>query len=179
MDLIYISPDMDPTNAKLSLTTGQPVYELHTNDMIYHSEPTTIRKFQQPGYPPANIGEVRVRSIQSDVCQLLGKDIRPRTENPLSSGRSFTSSADGQKYTWKGKAEKATLADSSKNTVATYEENDYMGELAMNVLGKISITPAGMPILDEIVVTCIYFQAKIRAKAEAKAAGDIVDIITS
>ncbi|KAK1234113.1 hypothetical protein PQX77_002688 [Marasmius sp. AFHP31] len=150
MDLIF-SQD-DPKNAMLSLTSGQPVYEMYTQEKTWSSEPTVIRKFQYPRHPPVIIGQVQVRLLHSDVCEMSGRDIQPKS-GESSSGKSFTSLANGQEYTWKRKCSKAKLTDKFKNTAAIYEES-YSGILKEKAPANISIAPGGMPILDEIVVTC-------------------------
>ncbi|KAK1220568.1 hypothetical protein PQX77_016664 [Marasmius sp. AFHP31] len=171
MDLIF-SQD-DPKNATLSLTSGQPVYEMYTHEKTWSSEPTVIRKFQYPGHPPVNIGQVQVRLLHSDVCEMSGRDIQPKS-GESSSGKSFTSLANGEVYTWKRKFSKAKLTDKFKNTVAIYEES-HSGILKEEAPAKISIAPEGMPILDEIVVTCVYFEQRIRDNAVVGgAAGEVV-----
>ncbi|KAL0063853.1 hypothetical protein AAF712_009204 [Marasmius tenuissimus] len=163
MDLIY-SRD-NPKNATISLTTGQLVYEILTEEKTWSSEPTVIRKFQYPGHPPVEIGQVKMRSFHPDICQAWGRDIRPRKEDLLSSGRSFTSLVNGQEYNWKRKSSKAILTDKFKNTVAIYEES-HSGFRKKKTPAKLSVTPGGMPILDEIVVTCVYYEQQCREDAE-------------
>ncbi|KAJ8074319.1 hypothetical protein PM082_012632 [Marasmius tenuissimus] len=174
MDLIF-SQD-DPKNATLSLTTGQPVYEMYTQEKTWSTEPTAIRKFQYPGHSPVNIGQVKVPLLHDNVCEVWGRDIRPKS-GELSSGKSFISLTDGQEYTWKRKSSKATLTDKYENTIAIYEQS-HSGYVKAKAPAKISIAPGGMPILDEIVVTCVYYEQKVRLNAEAAgAAGGVVGAV--
>ncbi|KAK1220565.1 hypothetical protein PQX77_016660 [Marasmius sp. AFHP31] len=177
MDLVYSKDDQK--NATLSLITGEPVYEIYTVEKFLQSEPTWIRKYQCSEHRPVEIGQVRVRSFHKDVCQLRGKDIRPRSMDSLSTKRSFTSLANGQKYIWKRKFSKAKLLDKSKNTVAVYEES-HSGFLSTKAPAKLSIAPDGMAIIDEIVVTFVYFEQKFKDDMEViDAAGNLVGIVTN
>ncbi|KAJ8096253.1 hypothetical protein PM082_011396 [Marasmius tenuissimus] len=156
MDLIY-SED-NSKKMTISLATGQPVYEVSTQEETSSSEPTMIKKFQNPGDPPVDIGQVKMRSFHSDVCELLGRDIRPRKGDLWS--RSFTSLVNGQEYTWDQEDSKATLTDEFENTVAIYKGSHSEAPV------KLSVTPEGMSILDEIVVTCVYHEQQCEEDAE-------------
>ncbi|KAJ8096262.1 hypothetical protein PM082_011410 [Marasmius tenuissimus] len=158
MDFIY-SED-NSKNTTISSATGQPVYEVSTQEDTSSSEPTVIKKFQNPRDPPVDIGQVKMRSFHSDVCELLGRDIRPRKGDLWS--RSFTSLVNGQEYTWDQEDSKATLTDEFENTVAIYEGR------RSEVPVKLSVTLEGMSILDEIVVTCIYHEQQCEEDAESE-----------
>ncbi|KAK1235414.1 hypothetical protein PQX77_001366 [Marasmius sp. AFHP31] len=174
MDLIF-SQD-DPTNATLSLPTGQQIYELYTKARLLHSDSTIIRKFDSGHYagsPPRDIGQVKLRSFGDDVCELLGRDIRPRSEDLFSGKRHFTSLITGQKYSWKRKTSKVLLIDKFQNTIAVYEYS-HSGIFHAKAPAMLSITPNGLPFLDEIVVTFVYAEQRFRKEIEAagEAAGD-------
>ncbi|KAJ8074320.1 hypothetical protein PM082_012633 [Marasmius tenuissimus] len=175
MDLVYSKDNQK--NATLSLISGEPAYEIYTVGKFLQSEPTWIRKYQCSEQRPVEIGQVRVRSFHNDVCQLRGKDIRPRSIDSLSTKRSFTSLANGQKYIWKRKFSKAKLLDNTKNTIAVYEES-HSGFLSTKAPAKISVAPDGMPIIDEIVVTFVYFERKFKDDIEEiDAAWNLVSLV--
>ncbi|KAJ8092105.1 hypothetical protein PM082_021637 [Marasmius tenuissimus] len=170
MDLVF-SQD-DPKNAILSLSTGQRIYELYTQARLLHSESTIIRKFDSGHYagsPPTDIGQVKLRTFGDDICELSGRDIRPRSEDLFSGKRHFTSLITGQKYSWKRKTSKVLLIDKFENTIAVYEYS-HSGIFHAKAPTMLSVTPVGLPFLDEIVVTFVY--AEQRFREEVAAAGE-------
>ncbi|KAL0568170.1 hypothetical protein V5O48_013820 [Marasmius crinis-equi] len=180
MDLI-ISEDDRAKTTTFSLATGQPVYQVTVQSRgSFRSETRTISKFQHPGAPPTDIGMVELHSMSSDICQFWGRDIRPRTDmNSLSGAKGFTSSVNGQQYKWKRKLKKAELTDKFRNTVAVYEDS-RSGRLSSKgkTPAKLSVTPAAMGFLDEIIVTFVYIEQKIKEEAEViGAAGEVVGAV--
>ncbi|KAK1220567.1 hypothetical protein PQX77_016663 [Marasmius sp. AFHP31] len=163
MDLIFSRDNSE--NATISLATGQLVYEVYTEDSTSSSEPTMIRKFQDPGHPPVEIGQVKQRLFHSDICQMWERDIRPTREGWLSSDRSFTSLVDGQQYYWKKESSKATLTDEFENIVAIREKS-HSGFRKKKSPAKLLIMPEGIPIVDEIVVTWVYYEQQCEEEAE-------------
>ncbi|KAJ8077630.1 hypothetical protein PM082_002063 [Marasmius tenuissimus] len=168
MELIFSNDD--PKNAILSLSTGQPIYELYTKSRVFHSESTVIRKFHNQGSPPNDIGQVKLRCLNEDVCELLGRDIRPRTEGIVSSKRYFTSLITRQKYGWKRKGSKVLMIDKFENTVAICQYS-RCGIFHAKTPAMLSVTPAGVPFLDEIVVTFAYAEQRFRQDVEVAAEG--------
>ncbi|KAL0063972.1 hypothetical protein AAF712_009039 [Marasmius tenuissimus] len=158
MELIFSNDD--PKNAILSLSTGQPIYELYTKSRVFHSESTVIRKFHNQGSPPNDIGQVKLRCLNGDACELLGRDIRPRTEGIVSR----------QKYGWKRKGSKVLMIDKFENTVAIYQYS-RCGILHAKAPAMLSVMPAGVPFLDEIVVTVAYAEQRFRQDVEVAAEG--------
>ncbi|KAL0570687.1 hypothetical protein V5O48_011275 [Marasmius crinis-equi] len=175
MDLI-VSEDKKTTT--LSLPTGQPIYQITAKSRgTFRGETKVISKFQHPGAAPTDVGLVEVHSLSSDVCQFWGRDIRPRTDyNSMSEDKIFTSSVTGQKYKWHRGLQKSKLTDKFKNTVASYEEShSSLLSSKRKSPAKLSVTPAGMQFLDEIVVTFVYIEQKLKEEAEAlEAAGEII-----
>ncbi|KAK1230085.1 hypothetical protein PQX77_006839 [Marasmius sp. AFHP31] len=88
----------------------------------------------------------------------------------LHSKRYFTSLLTRQKYGWKRKGSKVLMIDKFENTVAIYQYS-HCGILHAKAPAMLSVTPAGVPFLDEIVVTFAYAEQKFRQDVEAAAEG--------
>ncbi|KAK1217809.1 hypothetical protein PQX77_019515 [Marasmius sp. AFHP31] len=148
-------------NTTLSLPSGTPVYEITTPLRTFRTHTTTIRKYEQEGGDPHDIGIVELHSLHKDVCQLRGKDFLPKKPSMLNlSSFSFTSSK-GEEYTWHRKSDTQTvLNDKNKNAVATYEQS-HAGLLNKEPRpAKLSVSAEVMEVADEIVCTFTYVKQK-------------------
>ncbi|KAF9265811.1 hypothetical protein L218DRAFT_835251, partial [Marasmius fiardii PR-910] len=104
---------------------------------------------------------IEIHTLEDDVCQVWGRHLKPRSEGLMSSKRKFTSS-NGQEYTWKQKTsgKKTLLWDKFQNTVAVYEDKHSGIFSGKPSPAKLSISPAGYPIVDEILVTFLFVKQK-------------------
>ncbi|KAL0571016.1 hypothetical protein V5O48_010937, partial [Marasmius crinis-equi] len=145
-------------NATLMLPSGQPVYQVSTPTRVFHTEQTTIAKFLPDGSSIA-IGLVELHSFHTDICQITGRNVLPKSDGIFRSGISFTSS-NGKQYTWKRKTSTALLTDKSGSTVATWERS-HSGILSRNPRpAQLSVLSEGVQIIDEIVVTFMYIEQR-------------------
>ena len=132
MDLSFTKDS--PKNTTLSLPDGRPVYEIDTPSRNFHTETTTIKKYQP--YGGANdIATIEFHSFHKDVCQIQGRDFLPKSRSAwksyvrssahlnvapsdvyhLTRSLSFTSS-NGEVYTWKRKSDTALVGSQSLYT---------------------------------------------------------------
>ncbi|KAL0580546.1 hypothetical protein V5O48_001451 [Marasmius crinis-equi] len=171
MDLVF-SKD-SARNATLSLPTGQPVYEISTPSRVWHAEQTTVTKFLPHGGGPVAIGAVEVHSFHTDVCQISGRNVLPKSDGIFKSGMSFTSS-NGEQYTWKRKSDSALLSNKWNTNIAVYEAM-HTGILSGSPQSaKLSVMPEVMGILDEVVATFVYTEQMFQISRRSSASGAAV-----
>ncbi|KAK1217750.1 hypothetical protein PQX77_019592 [Marasmius sp. AFHP31] len=159
MDLLLTQDS--PKNTTLTLSSGNPVYEITTPSHTFHTDTTTIRKYRPDGGHPDDIGVIKLHNLRSDLCQIRGRDFLPPSSEIWTGTLSFTSS-NGEVYTWCHKSAKAILEDKRKKTVATYDKS-HTGSVSSNPQpAMISISAEVMDIIDEIICTFSYIEQKER-----------------
>ncbi|KAL0063555.1 hypothetical protein AAF712_009564 [Marasmius tenuissimus] len=159
MDLLLTQDS--PKNTTLTLSSGNPVYEISTPSRRFRTNTTTIRKYQPDGGHPNDIGVIELHSFHSDVCQIRERDFLPKSSSMWTRTLSFTSS-NGEVYKWRHKSAKAILEDKRKKTVAIYDKS-HTGFFSRNPRpAMLSISVEAINIIDEIVCTFSYIEQKER-----------------
>ncbi|ESK95461.1 hypothetical protein Moror_12753 [Moniliophthora roreri MCA 2997] len=168
MDLLLSKDSV--RNCTITLLSGQPVYEVSTSSRLFQKK-TIIKKFR--GYEVYDMAVIELHDFHDNVCQVWGRHMLPKSDGLFSSGRSFVAS-DGQKYTWKTTSGKPTLRDKLDNTIAIYERSRtgfFSGNASQ---AKISVSQAGLSIVDDIVATFVLVKQKDKANEEGIEAGSEV-----
>jgi len=103
------------------------------------------------------------------AVSVWGRDVTPR-RRMLSSSEEFIA-ADGQSYKWKSDWNDFRLVrnDGSDAPIASYDHGS-LGILSRSKPPTLSVTPEGVPILDDIVATWVYVDQKRRRRRAAAAA---------
>ncbi|TFY53667.1 hypothetical protein EVG20_g10012 [Dentipellis fragilis] len=124
------------------------------------------------GLPEEEIARIEWHQVKSTVFKWSGQNpVDVSTYMPytglLMRKRAFTAT-DGQSYAWKYGSTRSSLSrnDSSSARIAQYHKRSY-GIIGKTHKAYLEISPEGLNIADEIVVTFVYIERRRDQREEA------------
>lgn len=167
MDLIIESSDICCTRI-FSGNSNEPIYDIATDFKFLSQAPTIIYKYD--GEKRYEIGRIEwptwTRSHTNITCR--GQQIHMESPGIFTQSKVYKA-PDGLSYKWKIDGEPILRKDdASKELVAAYSPKSSIFSRD-NRPGMVKVAPDGIAILDELVITFVYFEKKRRDSRQAAA----------
>ncbi|KAG7442810.1 uncharacterized protein BT62DRAFT_935544 [Guyanagaster necrorhizus] len=145
------------SNTVLVLPDGTPAYHIDT-PFKWFGATTTIKKII--GSTSSDMAVIQINGWDASVVQVWGRDVCPQRTGIFSTSESWVG-ADNQPYKWKLDMGELYLVknDGSHALIANFD-NGSIGIFSKPRPPKLTITPEGLAIADEIVATFIYMGQK-------------------
>ncbi|KII89460.1 hypothetical protein PLICRDRAFT_41120 [Plicaturopsis crispa FD-325 SS-3] len=155
-----------PTNTVILEPSGQPIYHVNTPSSFnpFKLPDTTIRRVD--GTNDFDVATIQWERLTKPlILTVRGRGIQMSRSGMFSVSESFQA-ADGQMYKWKIKGGFPLLvrSDDSKSIVATFSAPSSIFSMSRPVV--LSVAPAGMGILDDLIATFIYMETKRRKRKQ-------------
>ncbi|KAJ8502478.1 hypothetical protein ONZ45_g11717 [Pleurotus djamor] len=176
MKLIF-SKD-DPQETTISYENGPEVYHIDTPFRWIHSRVTSISKLGAKGRDANLLAEIEWSNLGIPKIKYGGRALKSteffKRAGVLWGDRQFTA-PDGQEYRWTTKAgasgpKACTSAlvrnDASDTVIAKYHFRSY-GIVGSKHPAYLEIFPEGQHMMDLIVITFVYVEARRRQDQEA------------
>ncbi|EGN96459.1 hypothetical protein SERLA73DRAFT_186196 [Serpula lacrymans var. lacrymans S7.3] len=145
-----------PFNTVLVSPDGHPVYRVDT-PYYFTTSTTTVKKIQRGGEMDPEIGRIEWQSAHAAIVRIGLRDVVVHRSKLFGSSRTFIA-VNGQSYKWKFREGSSWLSsnDSKKAPAATFTP------LSGHNPALLHVTPHGMTILEDVIVTFLYVEGERR-----------------